>query len=146
MVFQILDFLQESVDHFVAKRIERPLALSAGGIIAEDTNQGRTEKLGNLHRKFKAIKMLLPRLVNRHFPNRRADADNAQPMRLQLRPDFISQVVVKVHDVFAIHASKLEMCNLIFLAYPDLFIQIRRNFVGKSGQLQHGTPREVDDE
>src|SRR5436305_8472240 len=81
--------------------------------------------------------MLLPRPVDRHLADRRADADDAHAVGGELGLDLVAQAGVEVHDVLAVHAAELEVRDAIGVTDADLLVQVRPDLVGEGGEVEH---------
>src|SRR5689334_6122382 len=96
-------------------------------VIAEDADHLRAEELRQLDGNLEAIEMLLPRLVDLHLPDRRADGRDADPAAGELRFDLLPKRAIEVKHVDLVGAAQLDMRDTVFPAAADLLIQVGRN-------------------
>jgi hypothetical protein len=135
---QVLGLLPEPVDDLVLVRLDRPLPLAAGRVVAEQPDERGPEVLRDVDGPLEPVEVLRPRPVDRDLPDRRPDRDDAEPVVGQLRLDLRAERVVEVHDVLAVHAAELEVGDAVGPADADLVVEVRADLVGERAELEHG--------
>jgi hypothetical protein len=68
--------------------------------------------------------MLVPGLIDRNLPDRRADADDPHAVGSELGLDLVAQRVVEVEHVFSGDAAQLEMRDVVLAADADLLVEV----------------------
>lgn len=132
VIDDVRHLLAEPADHFVANRIERPLAFAAGRVIAEHPDERRFKVLGDLDGLLEPVEVLGPRLVDRDLTDRRTDRNHAQPVVGELGLDLTPLVGGEVHDVLAEHAAQFKVRDTVGTANANLIVKVRADFVGKA--------------